>query len=246
MNKADGKAAPSAPPGSVIYAVGDIHGESGKLDLLHAMIRADAQRRTAERKVAVYLGDYVDRGPDCAGVVERLAGDPLPCFETVFLKGNHEDFMLNFLETGDASSGWFHNGGLVTLEGYGVEPRGHSLWRPDAAALRDALDAKLPDRHRQFLGALTLYHVEGDYLFVHAGIRPGRALEDQNAADMLWIRDSFLDSNEDHGFIVVHGHTPRDYPEVRPNRIGIDTGAVYGGKLTALALEGERQDFLQI
>lgn len=245
MNKADGEAAPSAPPGSVIYAVGDIHGESGKLDRLHAMIRADALRRTAERKVAVYLGDYVDRGPDCAGVVERLAGDPLPGFETVFLKGNHEDFMLNFLETGDAASGWFHNGGLVTLEGYGVEPRGHGPWRPDAAALRDALDEKLPDRHRRFLGALTLYHVEGDYLFVHAGIRPGRALEDQSAADMLWIRDSFLDSNEDHGFIVVHGHTPRDFPEVRPNRIGIDTGAVYGGRLTALALEGERQDFLQ-
>jgi serine/threonine protein phosphatase 1 len=235
----------AAPPGSVIYAIGDIHGESSKLDLMHSMIRADARGRAADRKVAVYLGDYVDRGPDSAGVVERLVGDPLPGFETVFLKGNHEEFMLHFLETGDSSSGWFHNGGLDTLEGYGVEVRGHSLWRPDSGELRDALDEKLPDSHRRFLGTLGLYHIEGDYLFVHAGIWPGRALEEQTAADMLWIRNRFLESNKDHGFMVVHGHTPRDFPEIRPNRIGIDTGAVYGGKLTALALEGEKRDFLQ-
>lgn len=239
------RGAPSAPPGSVIYAIGDIHGESGKLDLLHSMIRVDASRRVAKRKVVVYLGDYVDRGRDCAGVVERLAGDPLPGFETVFLKGNHEEFLLHFLETGDTSSGWFHNGGLDTLGGYGVEVRGHSLWRRDSGELRDALEEKLPSGHRQFLEALRLYHVEGDYLFVHAGIRPGRSLEDQTVADMLWIRNKFLDSEEDHGLMVVHGHTPRDLPEVRPNRIGIDTGACYGGKLTALALEGESRDFLQ-
>ena len=235
----------TVPPGSVIYAIGDIHGENGKLELLHAMIVADAGRRGAARKVAVYVGDYVDRGPDCAGVVERLSGDPLPGFETVFLKGNHEEFMLQFLETGDASSGWFHNGGLQTLESYGVEVRGRSLWRPDSGELRDALDENLPDRHRRFLEALELNHLEGDYLFVHAGIWPGRALADQTAADMLWIRDRFLHSTEDHGFIVVHGHTPTDHVELRPNRIGIDTGAVYGGVLTALVLEGETRDILQ-
>lgn len=245
MRDAGNRVAPSVPPGSVIYAIGDIHGESDKLDLLHSMIRADAQQRAATRKVVVYLGDYVDRGPDSAGVVERLTDDALPGFETVFLKGNHEEFMLHFLETGDSSSGWFHNGGLDTLESYEVEVRGHSLWRPDSGELRDTLDEKLPDRHRRFLDGLDLYHIEGDYLFVHAGIRPGRALEDQTAADMLWIRNRFLDSDEDHGFMVVHGHTPRDIPEIRPNRIGIDTGAVYGGKLTALALEGEKRDFLQ-
>lgn len=233
------------PPGSVVYAIGDIHGESEKLDLLHAMIRADARSRAAERKVAVYLGDYIDRGLDCPGVVERLVGDPLPGFESVFLKGNHEEFMMQFLETGDNSSGWFHNGGLNTLEGYGVDIRGHSLWRQDSGELRDALDENLPDRHRQFLEALDLYHVEGGYLFVHAGIWPGRALKDQTSADLLWIRNRFLDSGEDHGFMVVHGHTPCDFPEIKPNRIGIDTGACYGGKLTALALEGEKRDFMQ-
>jgi serine/threonine protein phosphatase 1 len=240
-----GPGVPSVPPGSVVYAIGDIHGESEKLDLLHSMIRADARSRVAERKVAVYLGDYIDRGLDCPGIIERLIGDPLPGFESVFLKGNHEEFLLHFLETGDSSSGWFHNGGLNTLEEYGVEIRGHSLWRPDSGGLRDGLDENLPDRHRQFLEALDLYHVEGGYLFVHAGIRPGRALEDQTSADMLWIRNRFLDSDEDHGFMVVHGHTPSDFPEIRPNRIGIDTGACYGGKLTALALEGEKREFLQ-
>jgi len=239
------KAAPSVPDGSVIYAIGDIHGEVRQLDLLHEMIRADASRREAARKVVIYLGDYVDRGPDCIGVVERLADDPMPGFETVFLKGNHEAFMLDFLETGDSSSGWFHNGGLNTLESYGVELRGRYVWRPDSRELRDQLDENLPDRHRRFLGRLQIWHIEGDYLFVHAGIRPGRPLDRQTEADMLWIRNSFLYSEEDHGYIVVHGHTPRDFPEVMPNRIGIDTGAVYGGKLTALVLEGESRVFLQ-
>jgi serine/threonine protein phosphatase 1 len=246
LNGPNIRAAPCVPPGSVVYAIGDIHGESGKLDLMHSMIRADADRRDATRRVVVYLGDYIDRGPDCPGVVERLIDDPLPGFETIFLKGNHEDFMLHFLETGDSSSGWFHNGGLDTLEEYGVEIRGHSLWRSDSGDLRDSLDELLPDRHRHFMAGLVLHHIEGDYLFVHAGIRPGRALEDQTAADMLWIRNRFLDSDEDHGYLVVHGHTPRDFPEVRTNRIGIDTGAVFGGKLTALALEGEKRDYLQV
>lgn len=236
---------PAIPGGSVVYAIGDIHGESRKLDDLHSMIRADARSRTAGRKVAVYLGDYVDRGPDSAGVMERLTGEPLPGFEPVFLMGNHEEFLLQFLANGDASSGWFHNGGLQTLESYGVEVRGRSLRQPDSAELRDALDENLPDRHRRFLDTLELNHVAGDYLFVHAGIWPGRTLEDQTAADMLWIRSRFLDSEESHGFIVVHGHTPTDHVEIRSNRIGIDTGACYGGPLTALVLEGATRDFLQ-
>lgn len=236
---------PAAPPNSVIYAIGDIHGETGKLDLLHSMIEADARVRQSERKVAVYLGDYVDRGPDCAGVIGRLADNPMPGFEMFFLKGNHEEFMLHFMETGDSSSGWFHNGGLNTLQSYGVETSGRSLWRPDSKELLEKLRETLPERHREFLERLHLYHIEGDYLFVHAGIRPGLPLRDQTAADLLWIRNLFLDSEEDHGFMVVHGHTPSDGPQIRSNRIGIDTGAVYGGKLTALVLEGEGKDFLQ-
>jgi len=236
---------PSVTPDCVVYAIGDIHGETARLDRLHAMIRADAQGRAAARKIAVYLGDYVDRGPDSAGVVERLIADSLPGFERIFLMGNHEEFLLQFLEIGDSLSGWFYNGGLQALESYGVELHDDGSWMSDTRELRDAFSARLPDAHRRFLESLELYHVEGDYLFVHAGIRPGRTLEQQSRSDMLWIRNEFIHSDADHGHIVVHGHTPRDKVEVRPNRIGIDTGACYGGKLTALVLEGETRDFLQ-
>lgn len=236
---------PAVPDGSVIYAVGDIHGELQLLDRLHAMIAADAGTRRAGRRVVIYVGDYIDRGPDSAGVIDRLTGDPLPGFETVFLMGNHEEFLLHFLEIADTMAGWFHNGGLRTLESYDIDLRDHDGWMTNPNALRDALDDKMPDRHRRFLDALDLYHIEGDYLFVHAGIRPGRALGDQTRTDMLWIRREFIYSDADFGHVVVHGHTPRDQVEIRPNRIGIDTGAVYGGLLTALVLEGAERSFLQ-
>jgi len=240
-----GGAPPSVPAGSVIYAVGDIHGEAAKLDRLHAMIRADADGRAPGRRVAIYLGDYVDRGPDSAGVVDRLVGDTLPGFERVFLMGNHEDFLLQFLEAASSMSAWFCNGGLRTLESYDVDLRGYDSWMAEPDDLQEDFRSRLPPAHMKFFKALDLYRVEGDYLFVHAGIRPGRKLEDQSRADLLWIREAFLYSDADHGHIVVHGHTPCEAVEIRANRIGIDTGAVYGGKLTALVLEGERRDLLQ-
>lgn len=246
MTDAQAPAAPSVPPGRAVYAIGDIHGESGRLDMLHSMIRADARNRGAKHNIAVYLGDYVDRGPDSAGVVDRLLGDSLPGFERVFLMGNHEEFLLQFLEIADEMSGWFHNGGLQTLESYEVDVHGYSFWSSDSRELRDALAARLPEAHREFLESLRLHHIEGDYLFVHAGIRPGRKLEEQSRSDMLWIRNEFVHSDADHGHIVVHGHTTSDVVEVRANRIGIDTGAVYGGVLTALVLEGSTREFLQV
>jgi serine/threonine protein phosphatase 1 len=240
-----GAGAPSVPAGSVVYAIGDIHGETAKLDTLHAMIRADAGSRAAERRVAVYLGDYVDRGPDSAGVVDRLTADTLPGFERVFLMGNHEDFLLQFLDLAESLSAWFYNGGVQTLESYDVDPRG-DCGRPVVPRdVRDQFRARLPRAHRAFFEALELYRVEGDYLFVHAGIRPGRPLAEQSPADLLWIREEFIHSATDHGHIVVHGHTPRENVDVRPNRIGIDTGAVYGGRLTALVLQGEEREYLQ-
>ena len=241
--KPDG-APPSVPADSVVYAIGDIHGEALKLDRLHALIRADAAGRAAERRIAIYLGDYVDRGPDSAGVVDRLIADTLPGFERVFLMGNHEDFLLHFLEAANSMSAWFYNGGVQTLESYDVDPRGHDAWMADPGELRDEFRSRLPPAHVGFFEALDLYRIEGDYLFVHAGLRPGRKLEDQSRADLLWIREAFIHSSADHGHIVVHGHTPCEAVEVRPNRIGIDTGAVYGGKLTALVLEGETRDYL--
>jgi serine/threonine protein phosphatase 1 len=238
-------APPSVPADSVVYAIGDIHGEAGKLDRLHAMIRADADGRAAERRVAIYLGDYVDRGPDSAGVVDRLITDALPGFERAFLMGNHEDFLLQFLEAASSMSAWFYNGGVKTLESYDVDLRGYDSWMAEPGELQQDFRSRLPAAHLRFFEALDLYRVEGDYLFVHAGVRPGRTLEDQSRADLLWIREAFIHSDADHGHVVVHGHTPCEAVEVRSNRIGIDTGAVYGGKLTALVLEGARREFLQ-
>jgi serine/threonine protein phosphatase 1 len=178
--------------------------------------------------------------------VALLLEEPLPGFERIHLIGNHEAFLLRFLEDVTVAALWMVNGAAATCLSYGVDPA-----RPPADAVGDAwlqraLEARIPEAHRAFYAALRPSHVEGDYLFVHAGIRPGIPLAAQEEADLLWIREPFLGSAEDFGKVVVHGHTPRDAPVLRANRIGIDTGACYGGALTALVLEGAERHFLQV
>jgi len=233
-----------APAATRVYAIGDIHGRLDLLEELHRRIRRDAAEAAAARKVVVYVGDYVDRGPESAGVLDSLIEQPLRGFDCVHLLGNHEAFMLEFLEQPSKLGVWLMNGGDATFQSFGIDPFDNYDAADRAACLRDALKARLEGPRLDFLRALKLSHVEGDYLFVHAGIRPGRALEDQDAADLLWIREPFLDSEVDFGKVVVHGHTPGGEPVLRANRIGIDTGAVYGGVLTAVVLEGASQRFL--
>jgi Calcineurin-like phosphoesterase len=193
----------------------------------------------------VYLGDYVDRGEDSRGVVARLALKPLDGFESVHLMGNHEDFLLQFLEHPEVGPNWIYNGGDRTLASYGVPSPGP--WAGTAAFdnAREALLAALPEAHLKFLRDLAASHVIGGYLFVHAGIRPGVALERQNPHDLMWIRREFLEHAGDFGKVVVHGHTPVKAIDSRPNRIGIDTGAAYGGPLSAVVLAGSERRFLQ-
>ena len=232
------------PAGSVVYAIGDIHGRADLLDLLHDRIAADAALRQADRKVAVYLGDYVDRGLRSKAVIDRLLAAPLPGFETVFLKGSHEDVLLKFLEAPESGRDWMRCGGLETLASYSVTGLPVT---DDPAAFRAACEAfrnRLPPAHLGFFRALALWHVEGDYFFAHAGVRPGVALDRQSARDLMWIRDDFIHAREDFGKVVVHGHTPEGAPVMRSNRIGIDTGAWMTGMLTALALEEDRRAFL--
>ena len=241
----DPQGAHSVPTGTAVYAIGDIHGRSDLLAELHAAIAADADRRGATRRVIVHLGDYVDRGPDSAGVIYRLM-DGIPAgFESIALLGNHERMMLDFLE--DASLGplWLRNGGDATMASYGVayDARG-SMDLQRLRGLQGELRFRLPERHLAFLRDLRLLHVEGDYAFVHAGIRPGVALEAQEEMDLLWVRGLFLRSEHDHEKMIVHGHTIVPDPEILPNRIGIDTGAWYTGRLTSLALEGSRRHLL--
>lgn len=242
-----GKAAPrSVPPDTVVYAVGDVHGRLDKLLALEGMIEMDAAARGAKRRVVVYLGDYVDRGPDSQGVIDHLALSRLRGFEAVHLVGNHERLMLDFLDDMETAGPWFANGGLPTLASYGL-PAGErkELTQADILRLQDGLRSVLPSRHRNFLKNLRGVHREGDFVFVHAGIRPGVALDAQKDEDLIWIRQPFLGSTVDHGFVVVHGHTITEDPEFKPNRIGIDTGAYRSGILTALAIEGGRVEVLQ-
>jgi len=233
--------------GSVIYAIGDIHGRADLLRELHTAILADAHLREAKRRVIVYLGDYTCRGSGSRAVLDILCQNPLPGFEAIFLRGNHEDIICRFLD-GDLSWGahWLEYGGIEALADYGVitntmENREvHKL-----AKLRQDFIVALPKEHEQFMRSTLYSHREDDYLFVHAGIKPGIPLENTDPDTFMWIRREFLSSKKNHGAIVVHGHTISDEPDVRLNRIGIDTGAYRSGILTCLVLEGAERWFLQ-
>ena len=232
------------PPGTRVYAVGDVHGEAAALSQLIDRIRKDARDALGMRLVLVLLGDYVDRGLDSRRVIDLLLGDPLPGFETHFLKGNHDAWLLAFLDDPALGFAWLDAGGQATLLSYGASMPPGPRTPARMAWLRDELSRLLPAEHREFLEALSSCHVEGDYVFVHAGVRPGVPIDQQREADLLWIRDEFLAAPDDHGAVVVHGHTIVGAPEVRANRIGIDTGAYATGRLTCLILEGASRRFL--
>ncbi|HYD69840.1 metallophosphoesterase family protein [Azospirillum sp.] len=249
---AGGNAPAAAPDGLCLYAIGDVHGERRCLERLLAVIDRDAgQRREEEglQPLLVFLGDYVDRGPDSRGVLDLLCARAAAAAGTGpacrFLLGNHEAAMLDFLREPAAGAEWLNYGGAEALASYGVRA---SVGIADAArcrALRDALEERLPEEHRAFLESLEPMAVLGDYAFVHAGVRPGVPLERQRLEDLLWIREPFLSSPRSHGKVVVHGHTVLDEPQVLPNRIGLDTGAYATGVLSAVALHGTHRRILQ-
>lgn len=235
----------AVPDDSVIYAVGDIHGRVDLLDKLHGKIAADAAARPQPRKVVIYLGDYVDRGLESRQVLDRLLAPPDDGLERILLKGNHEDAMVQFLEDTAIGPSWMGFGGDATLYSYGVDVFGtppEGMDRLDY--IQQRLRESLPDRHRDLLFAMRLWHVEGDYFFCHAGVRPGVPLEIQKAQDLMWIRDEFLQHRKPYGKVVVHGHSIDPTPVVTANRIGIDTGAFATGVLTALVLAGRERSFL--
>lgn len=233
------------PEGRRVYAVGDIHGRADLLRELHRLIEADLPEAGAvERRVAVYLGDYVDRGFESPDVIDLLLSDPLPRFEQVYLKGNHDELFLDFLEDVTVGPDWFALGGNATVYSYGVRIPDSIPPSERFGHIQSALQASVPQAHIEFLSCLELAWEIGDYLFVHAGIRPEKSLDRQTPEDLLWIRDEFLTSHADHGKIVVHGHSVTDEPDIQINRIGIDTGAFATNNLTCLVLEGSSMRFL--
>ncbi len=229
------------PAGTVVYAIGDVHGRLDLLERMHAAILGDAAHREAARRAIVYLGDYIDRGPSSRQVLDLLSQCPLPGFEVVHLKGNHEDIALRFL-AGSMPNGahWLRYGGEAAAASYGV-----AAAKMDLPQLRLAMLKAVPASHLHFLRRLRPWHREGDYFFVHAGVRPGVPLDDQRTGDLIWIREHFFDSDADFGAVVVHGHSITGEPQFRANRIGIDTGAYASGRLTCVALEGDTCTVLQ-
>jgi serine/threonine protein phosphatase 1 len=233
----------SLPAGRRVYAIGDVH---GRLDLLHDLferIRADNAARAPAATEIILLGDLIDRGPDSADVVRWAMVAERGGLRISTVKGNHEASLLSVLD-GDMRwlANWLRFGGVETLESWGV-PAKISRGK-DGAAIIDAVRAVISDAERMWLAQLPLYLSIGDYVFVHAGIRPGTALAEQSEDDLIWIREEFLDSAFDHGAMIVHGHTITTGVTTRHNRIGIDTGAYRSGRLTAIGLERDDRWFL--
>ncbi|WGF88905.1 metallophosphoesterase family protein [Marinivivus vitaminiproducens] len=233
------------PPDMCVYAVGDVHGRADCLTAVRDLIQQDSAALPAgTTKVVVYVGDFIDRGPDSSAVLDLLIDEPMPGFHAVHLVGNHDAWLLGFLEDSSVGESWLRHGGDATLRSYDIAVADAAEEEDALQTLQAQLRERLPAAQLDFLESLDLYYELGDYLFVHAGIRPGVPLGDQQPEDLLWIREPFLSSGESAGRVVVHGHTITNEPVVRSNRIGIDTGACWTGKLTALVLDGTSFRFL--
>ncbi|HEX6660797.1 MAG TPA: metallophosphoesterase [Sphingomicrobium sp.] len=244
FGRSDSASTPRGPKGRRAYVVGDVHGRLDLLDGLLDDIHAEIDKERSAKVLLVFLGDLIDRGPSSAQVVERLRTYRRKDVRPIFLLGNHEEVLLRILagET-EHLPGWLRFGGAQCLESYGADPRQIAAASDESAV--SAVRSAIPDQHVAFLRTFADTCRFGDYLFVHAGIRPGIGLDQQRQSDLRWIREPFLSDETGHGFVVVHGHTISPEVVERENRIGIDTGAYRSGVLTALAIEGNRRWFLR-
>ena len=234
--------APAVPEGVRVYAIGDIHGRADLLGDLFARIDADRASFPLEKTIHVFLGDYVDRGPHSRLVLDLLI-ERGRTYPSVYLKGNHESFVVEFMENPAVLTNWRLFGGLDTILSYDLAP---SLSPDDQECIELAsnFNQALPEIHRRFLKGLALSFSCGDFYFVHAGVRPGVALSQQREEDLLWIREDFLLHEEAYEKLIIHGHTPVIEPDVRPNRINIDTGAYATGRLTCMVIENDEIRFI--
>ncbi|MDQ1231747.1 serine/threonine protein phosphatase 1 [Sphingomonas sp. SORGH_AS 879] len=231
---------PVMDPGVRVYAVGDIHGRLDLLDRILERIDSDHATRAPAQRHIIFLGDLIDRGPDSAGVVERISRLAAADRHVHCLMGNHEEILLRAIDGDDKALRLFCRiGGRETMMSYGVTAQDYE--RLDYAEVHERLNAIVPAAHQHFLSNLKEMMIMGDYAFVHAGVRPGIPIAEQKLAETRWIRDPFLDHRAPMEKMVVHGHTVAEEAEILPHRIGIDTGAYQSDRLTALMLEGSEQ-----
>lgn len=244
-NKAEEKKISCLPEGVRVYAIGDIHGYADLLDKMHNKIKEDAASFDEGRRVIVYMGDYIDRGYKSKEVIETLVNNPMADFEKIYILGNHEDAMMKFMENPEMAESWLAWGGESTLLSYGVSSR-NEKGRASLQEIAKQLNEKLPENHRSFLNNLQLSYIEGDYIFVHAGLRPGVEIDKQSRDDMLTIRNEFLESDKRFNKTVVFGHTIFPEPFAKNGRIAVDTGAYAHGNLTCAVLESDNVRFLKV
>lgn len=235
-----------------IYCVGDIHGRKDLLVAIRKIIKADAKKNGFTDKTIIYIGDYIDRGPDSKGVLDLLIKKPLKDFTNIHLKGNHEEMMLETIKWSATSTAtatwsnwsamWLENGGKAALKSYGVDWNDLYSGKVKWADLQNII----PKKHVEWLESLPVHRVIDPYLFVHAGIKPGLPLWRQKPRTMMWIRDEFLRSDLDHGYRVVHGHCPtRGFVDIKENRINLDTGSVFRGVQFALAIHDDQERIIK-
>ena len=235
----------SIPDGERVYIIGDIHGRNDLLNELLAVISKDSQNSPNIKKSLIYLGDYIDRGPNSKGVIDTILSTQLPNVTPITLMGNHEQSMLGFLNDPEANSDWLKFGGAETILSYGVSIHPGTITAKILKETSESLNRVLPDAHRQFLLNLKESYILGDYMFVHAGIDPKRSIKKQRVQDLLWIRADFIEHSELYEKVIVHGHTIVSKTELYNNRIAIDTGAYYSGILTCLSIEGQERRIVQ-
>ncbi len=237
---------------SRIYAIGDIHGYDDLLEAMQQAIVADLECHPSEQALIIYLGDIIDRGPSSLDVIDMIIGhqaNPPAGTQVMCLRGNHDEWLINFIDDASVISPWALKGGLETLASYGLPEDDVLAAVADpgcAEPLRQQFLSALPERHKDFMLSLPLSHSEGDYFFAHAGVDPDRPLADQRREDLTWIRDKFLFSRKNFGKVVVHGHSHRDAVESLPNRINVDTGSYVQQVLSCVILEGAARYTLQV
>jgi serine/threonine protein phosphatase 1 len=234
--------------GRLGFAIGDIHGRADLLAKMLDRLEADAAGNNALQPVAIFLGDYIDRGLESARVVDLLLNRPERAkgMERVFLRGNHEQALQQFLDEPLAARGWLIHGGVETLISYGVRPVSPTASDDALKETSLALARAIPIEHMSFFASLRASTEFGDYFFAHAGVDPERSLAEQREHDLYWIRDRFLQSTKPWEKVVVHGHTPAKEGYRDHRRIGVDTGAYATGRLTAARLEGSEVSFITV